>query len=198
MTADGAQTRERLLTEARDLYLEQGLTRFSLREVARRTGITAAAVYRHFDSREALLREVCDQGFRIFAMYLMKALEAAGPRARLMAAAQQYLRFGLENARDYRVIFMSAAEDAAAVAPAEKSPQPPPTFQFLVDRVRECMDARVLAPGDPDQAAIRLWSQVHGLTSLRIGGILDRLGSDAQFEKFYDQSVESFIDSLKK
>jgi AcrR family transcriptional regulator len=198
MTADGAQTRDRLLSDARDLYLEQGLTRFSLREVARRTGITAAAVYRHFDSREALLREVCEQGFRTFAMYLMKALEGSGPRARLMAAAHQYLRFGIENPRDYRVIFMSAAEDAAAVAPTGKSAQPPPTFQFLVDRVRECMDARVLASGDPDEVAIRLWSLVHGLTSLRIGGILERLGGDAQFKKFYDHSVESFIDSLKK
>src|SRR5262245_50396511 len=133
MTVDGDETKTRLLTEARDLYLEEGLVRFSLREVARRAGVSPAAVYRHYDGKEALLREVCAAGFRNFGAYLMRALSARTPRERMTESARQYLRFALENPRDYRVMFMAAAEGHAAVAPIGKPGVPEPTFQFLVD-----------------------------------------------------------------
>jgi AcrR family transcriptional regulator len=192
MTAEGDQTRARLLTEARDLYLEVGYVEFSLREVARRARVSAPAVYRHFDSKEALLREVAGLGFRIFSSYLLRALAAPSARERLLASAEQYLRFGLENPRDYRVIFMGAVEDPLLL-PKKKGDQHDPTFQFLVDRVRECMQDGVLREGDADEAATIIWSHVHGLTSLRLSGHLMRLGSGARFKSFYDHAVERLI-----
>ncbi len=197
MTAEGDSTRARLLTEARDLYLEVGSARLSLREVARRTGVSAAAVYRHYDSKEALLRQVCGEGFRIFSSYLMRALAAATPAARMASCAEQYLRFGLENPRDYRVIFMSDADDVAALWPApRKDGAHDPTFQFLVDRVRECMQARLLARGDADEVATLIWSHVHGLVSLRLSGHLTRIGSDTAFARFYRHAVDRLLAAL--
>ena len=66
MTLEEPNTRTRLLAHAREVYLEGGAAHFSLREVARRVGISAAAVYRHFDSKDALLGAVCEEGFRTF------------------------------------------------------------------------------------------------------------------------------------
>ncbi len=86
---DGEHTKARLRTEARDLYLDGGFGGFSLREVARRAGVSPAAVYRHFDDKEALLRDVCAAGFAIFSSYLLRALAARAPRERLTAAAEQ-------------------------------------------------------------------------------------------------------------
>ncbi|HZS38436.1 MAG TPA: TetR/AcrR family transcriptional regulator [Polyangia bacterium] len=194
MTLEGDNTRARLIAESRDLYLEQGFARFSLREVARRAGVSAGAVYNHYDGKEALLREVCGEGFRIFSSYLLRALDAPGARERMAASAEQYLRFGLEHPRDYRFIFMGAAEDAERLAPPAH--QPEPTFQFLVDRVRECMQARVLAKGKPDEVAALIWSHVHGLVSLRLSGHLSRFGSDAAFIRFYKHAADQFIAGL--
>jgi AcrR family transcriptional regulator len=196
MTADGEQTKARLLTEARDLYLEEGFVRFSLREVARRAGVSAAAVYRHYDGKEALLRQVCAEGFRIFSSYLLRALAGETPRERLVQSSRQYLRFALENPRDYRVIFMGAAEDVAALAPAENAHEYAPTFQFLVDRVRECMQEGVIRKGDPTATAALVWANVHGLASLRLSGHLARAGSDEQFRHFYDEAVERLLAGL--
>src|SRR5579885_2223691 len=103
--ADGETTKERLLAEARDVYLEVGPEQFSLREVARRAEVTPAAVYRHYDGKAALLGAVCSEGFRVFASYLMGSLAKPKPLERLRATGQQYLRFALERPRDYRVIF---------------------------------------------------------------------------------------------
>src|SRR5437868_3673187 len=105
---ENGETKARLRTEARDLYLDGGFAGFSLREVARRCGVSATAVYRHFDDKEALLRDVCATGFHIFSSYLLHALAARTPRDRLSARAEQYLRFAIENTRDYRFIFIVA------------------------------------------------------------------------------------------
>jgi AcrR family transcriptional regulator len=196
VTADGDETRARLLDEARDLYLEQGFANFSLREVARRAKVSPAAVYRHFDGKEALLREVCLAGFRIFGSYLMRSLAAPTPRERMASCAAQYLRFGLENPRDYRVMFMGAAEGHAAVGDLGKPGAPEPTFQFLMDRVEECMKARVLAKGDTRRIAMVIWAHVHGLVSLRLAGHLARLGNDAEFTAFYEHAAARLISGL--
>jgi hypothetical protein len=47
------------------------------------------------------------------------------------------------------------------------------TFLFLVDRIRECIDAGVFPPGDPATVALWVWSQVHGLSSLWLLGQLE-------------------------
>jgi AcrR family transcriptional regulator len=192
----GEHTKARLLSEARDLYLEQGFAHLSLREVARRAGVSAAAVYRHYDGKEALLGEVCAAGLQIFYSYLVRALGETTPRARMTASAEQYLRFGLENPRDYRVLFMGAAEDFAKPRAQSAPRKADPTFQFLVDRVRECMQARVLREGEAVEVAAVIWAFVHGLVSLRLSGHLTPAGSDAQFARFYRQATERLLAGL--
>jgi AcrR family transcriptional regulator len=196
MTADGDETRVRLLREARDLYLEKGLAAFSLREVARRVDLSPGAVYRHFDSKEALLREVCVAGFRTFGSYLMRALAAPTPRERMMSSALQYLRFGLENPLDYRVMFMGGADGFAVIGPPPGSDSPEPTFQFLVDRVEECIRAKIFRKGDSTEIAAIIWAHVHGLVSLRLSGHLERAGTDAEFTRFYERAAERLIAGL--
>ena len=196
MTADGDQTKTRLLAAARDHYLEAGFARFSLREVARRSEVSAAAVYRHYEDKEALLRAVCGEGFRLFSSYLLRALTAPTPRDRMARSAGEYLRFALENPRDYRVIFMGAAEDYAPMSPAKSGQAPEPTFQFLVDRVRECMQTRVIKTGNPDHVATVIWAHVHGLVSLRLSGHLARVGSDDSFIRFYNAATEQLLAGL--
>jgi AcrR family transcriptional regulator len=187
-------TKARLLHEARDLYLEAGFARFSLREVARRVGVSAPAVYRHYSSKEALLGEVCAAGFRQFGSYLLRALSEPTPRARLVRSGELYYRFGIENPRDYRVIFMG---DAEPFMPQKNSKgNPDATFQFLIDRVRECMQARILKKRDEPEVAAIIWAHVHGLVSLRLTGHLGQVGDDDEFARFYAHSVERLLAGL--
>jgi len=190
-------TRSRLLAAARDHYLEVGPAGFSLREVARRTSLTPAAIYRHYDGKDALLGAVCAEGFRVFASYLMTSLAEATPAARLRAAGQQYLRFGLERPRDYRVIFMREHEGAGElrIDPATL----PPTFEFLVDRVRDSLGARPGRPrrgDDPRACALSIWAHVHGLVSLRLAGHLAEAGDDRAFTATYTRSVDALLAGL--
>ena len=195
-------TRALLVTAARDLFLEAGEAGFSLREVARRVGVSPAAVYRHFDGKEALTFAACTQGFQVFSSYLVRALAAHTPLERALSACEQYRAFGLENPLDYRFIFMSPAEQvhlSKKLPPSASEEAMLPqssTFQFLVDRVRECMDERVLARADPEQTAVLVWAHLHGLVSLRIAGLLASVGDDQAFAAVYRQSVARLFRGL--
>ena len=70
------------------------------------------------------------------------------------------------------------------------------TFQFLIDRVRECMDAGVIARSDPQQTAVQVWAHLHGLVSLRVSGLLDQVGDDRAFSEMYRQSVARLFRGL--
>jgi len=100
-----------ILDCARDLYLERGLAGFSMRKVAECAGLSATAIYRHFENKEALLMAVAEEGFRLFATYLWHGLEGATPLERLALTGHGYARFGVENPGYYRVIFMTAGPE---------------------------------------------------------------------------------------
>jgi AcrR family transcriptional regulator len=164
-----------------------------LREVARRADVTAAAVYRHFDGKDALLGAVCAEGFRVFASYLMTALAKPKPRDRMRAAIAQYLRFALERPRDYRVMFMSEPAFRRDVAPPTLR-APDPSFQFLVDRVTECQAEKILRKGDARELALSIWAHLHGLVALFSS---DLLPLDVRaFAAFYERSTDDFLRGL--
>jgi len=84
----------------------------------------------------------------------MASLSQPKPLDRMRATGQQYLRFALERPRDYRVIFMSEVIDRKPSA----RDTPDTSFQFLVDRVRECVDAKVFRRGDLQEIAVTIWA----------------------------------------
>lgn len=194
-------TRALLVAAARDVFLEAGPASFSLREVARRVGISAAAVYRHFEGKEALLFAACTQGFQVFSSYLVRALGEPTPLARLLGTGDLYRLFALENPLDYRFIFMSPVGKvnpklAKASGPSNAALPQDTTFRFLVDRVRECMAVGVLAADDAERIAVVIWAHVHGVVSLRLSGHLDAMGDDEAFSAFYRASVERLLRAL--
>ncbi|HUF65462.1 MAG TPA: TetR/AcrR family transcriptional regulator [Gemmatimonadaceae bacterium] len=164
-------SRERVLTCACDLYLADGLDGFSMRRLASELGVTAPALYRHYPAKEALLRDVVAEAFKVFGAYLYRALEGTSPQERLRLTGEGYVAFALDHPRFYEVIHASPRLLGFAELP-EVASQSCGTKQFLVDRVRECMDARVLAPDDPEVVAAVIWAFSHGLVSLFLGGAL--------------------------
>ena len=73
------RTKERLLIAARDHYLEVGPAHFSLREVARRCEVSAAAVYRHFDSKEALVNALFQRQKGLLGEAILTGFPADAP-----------------------------------------------------------------------------------------------------------------------
>jgi AcrR family transcriptional regulator len=124
----------------------------------------------------------------------MAALAKPKPLDRMRASGQQYLRFALERPRDYRVIFMSEVASGRRPRPDDV---PDPSFQFLVDRVRECMDSKVMKRGEPREVAVTIWAHVHGLVSLHLSGHLGPLGDERAFAAFFTRSTDDLLAGLR-
>jgi len=158
--------RERILNQAVDLYLEKGLSGLSMRHVAEKVGVSATALYRHYRNKEDLLHNVIGEAVKVFGSYLFPTLAAKTPKDRFLQSGEAYLNFALETPKYYEVLFLTQDQLGHEFLPMELQEKSRATFQFLVDRVQECMDARYFRKGDANAFAFTIWGHSHGLVSI--------------------------------
>ncbi len=160
------ETRDRILGCACDLYLQDGFEGFSMRKLARSVGVTAPALYRHFQSREGLLLEVLGEAYDELFQALARALSGATPLERFQMAGQAYMEFALAHPRYFQMIHAFAEFMGLEDLPEELVRRCSALEQFWDDRVRECVHAGVLKPDDLARISLTLWSHAYGLISL--------------------------------
>jgi AcrR family transcriptional regulator len=156
--------RAALLSAARALLDEGGVTAVSLREAARRAGVSPAACYRHFADKEALLTALAVQGFEEFAQALGRASEGAREPFAEMGIA--YVEFAVQRPGMFRLMFGPAVADRSRSA--ELLEAFAGATRLFESGLRTSAHA---APEDP-VAGLRAWATVHGLATLAIDGML--------------------------
>lgn len=168
------QVRRRLLETASAAVASGGAAAVSVRAVAAEAGVTTAAVYSLFGSREALLSAVVEEGFRRFASHLSAVERTDDPAEDLISLGLAYRRNALQNPHFYRVMFGPGPESSAAYGEQ--------TFGVLEEAI-----ARV-AQCDQDEArrrAERVWAYVHGLVSLELSGLRAAVSETSDAEADY-------------
>ena len=167
--------RRQLIAAAEELILERGVDGFTLREAARRAGVSPAAPAHHFGSAEGLLAEVAYLGFKEFGDALSAADERGGadPRERLYQQGLAYVQFALKNPARFELMFRHSKVDFSKhpelVAAGDRS------FRVLEDAIRAATDTPSDAPLSPDASGylMAIWSIVHGFSHLALGGELN-------------------------
>jgi AcrR family transcriptional regulator len=157
-----------VLETSRELLASGGLAALSMREVARRAGVTHQAPYHHFPDKESIVAELVTEGFEVLARRMALANDAAaegGKPAVLRRAAEAYLGFALEHPAVFRVMFRPELCDAArfprALAAAEGA-------RAECERL-----VRIVHDGHFSQALASMhWAHVHGLACLVLDGPL--------------------------
>jgi AcrR family transcriptional regulator len=167
--------RHALLVAAGRILDKQGAGELSLRETAHSAGVSAAAPYRHFANKEALLAALAEDGFAELEQVLTAAAERhpGRPQAQLQELAVAYLRLAARRPHFFRMMFSvdlgpSRVDDGVVRA---------------CDRVAHGL-ARTLAEGLPssarsgskaEQAFLLYWSTLHGYAMLLNDHKLDDL-----------------------
>jgi AcrR family transcriptional regulator len=156
----------------------------ALREVARRAGVSAAAVYRHFPDKAALLAAMAGEGMRRLAAEQEGARAASGAgMAGFNATGRAYVRFALANPALYRLMFSSAPSRDLLGGPIAAAPRP---MRRLREDVAEVF-GRAQDPAAPRVFALRAWAMVHGLAMLA----LDRQVDTATVETLLDRIIDA-------
>lgn len=150
-----------LVQAAIGLLEEDGSADLSLRAVARRAGVSPAAPYRHFADRDALVSSVDAVGYRELAERLSAASAAPTSVDDLGDIAVAYVRFALERSGLFRAMFAERCDPA--------SPERAEAVAVIHDYLASVVAAAV-STSDPEAAATAMWSLVHGLAFLHLGG----------------------------
>lgn len=162
--------RDALLQASLGLIRESGIREFTLREVARRAGVSHAAPYRHFREKAELLAAVAEDGFnRLTAAMQSAAAKSRDPFGRLQNAGLAYIDFAQEQPEHFLVMFTVDLDDnlhPSANAAADRC------FAELLGLVTACHHAQKLKGPRPETSALIAWTQVHGIAELALRGQL--------------------------
>jgi AcrR family transcriptional regulator len=165
--------RRALLEAAMGLVRERGVDGFTLREVARRAGVSHNAPYHHFRDRSALVAALVVDGFEDFTSALETAARRArgGDLARIRALGTAYVRYAREDPERFKLLWRPELREGADLeeveAAGERSYQP---LMRALERARA--SGVVTADLDLEEQALAAWSTVHGLAMLLIDGPL--------------------------
>ena len=191
--------RRTLLATALELVEEHDTSVLTLREVARRAGVTHSAPYHHFPTKAALLAALAEEGFRTLYTEQLKAVAKAGPEPlrRMEALGVAYVLFADAHRGYFRVMFRSDvggwAEFPAVLEAAQLS------FVLLTSTATEARKAGLQA--DLVQLTLAAWAVVHGLATLWVDGPLRRypiLTGNRSIEELALRVVSTGLDQVKK
>lgn len=158
-----------LIEAALDLVQEQGVGAISLREVARRAGVSHAAPAHHFGDKAGLLTALAARGFELFGDVLRLGATRGGdePVARMAWLGWAYVMFAAEHRAYFEIMFRPELlhySDPTLAAAAGTA------YQSLLDAVGAMHHG--LSAEDLDLRATRAWAEVHGLATLWLHGNL--------------------------
>jgi AcrR family transcriptional regulator len=152
-----------LRSAACDVIAERGLGNFSLREVARRAGVSHTAPAHHFGDMQGLLTSLAVEGFRMLTDGLTAALAGVDdPVERLVALGQAYFDFSTTHAAHCEVMFRPDVTDDTDEQLAGAGMH---AYALLDDTVRGLIESEQLDV-DPDVVTAMCWSSVQGLVVL--------------------------------
>ncbi len=158
-----------LLDAAVELIRTKGAEAFTLREVARRAGVSHNAPYRHFRERDELLAAVAIEGYERLRQSMVKAAECATtPSDRLLQCGFGFLQFALGYPEHFKVIFDSPQryEYPETREAGER------TFGTLLGYIQECQAAGVLPQVDVRFFGLAYLGLVQGIAKLAVTGRL--------------------------
>ncbi|MEW8296544.1 MAG: TetR/AcrR family transcriptional regulator [Candidatus Thiodiazotropha sp.] len=188
--------KEALLDAAENQLASDGINRLSLRGIAKLSGVSHNAPYRHFMDKSALLRAIAERGFNELRKTVAAAAAADGPtEQRLIDAGVAYVRLALANPDRTRLMFAGslegAGEDAEFQAAANSA------FMGLMGLVESGVEQGIFF-GDPGELALTAWSGVHGFSLLLLSGSALREADDSQRLQMARQVAARIVNGLMR
>ena len=164
--------RQKVLQASLALIEEGGLDRLSMREVARKSGVSHQAPYYYFGDREAILAAIAGEGFSKLGRSFLRAVDQAGfnPAKALEAIGRAYVEFALRNPAYFQAMFRADAVPLDRYPDVRKLEDE--AFGKLVEEIGKVFADQ--PSGVRLTISVACWAMVHGLATLILEGTLAR------------------------
>jgi AcrR family transcriptional regulator len=164
-----ADTRQRILDAAREMFVRHGYEATTMRAIAARIEYTPTAIYHHFRNKEALLTELGSMDLRALASAFQRIERIEDPIERLRRLGMAYVDFALEHPMQYQLLFMTRhpkvdVEEIARGDPSEDA------YAFLRQTCAVAIASGRLRKEYKDAGTVgqMVWASLHGLLALHI------------------------------
>lgn len=170
--------KEACIDEAFAVIETSGVEKLSLREVARRLGVSHQAPYKHFRTRDHILAAVVARCYTEFAAHLEARPRSGGAFEDLAQMGQAYLAYAMANPLKYRLMFNTPLPDPAL------HPEMMANAQYAFALLRDRLAGMTLREPDMPVAdsakhdAIFIWATLHGLASIGQSNVAETIALD--------------------
>jgi AcrR family transcriptional regulator len=195
------EIRERILEAARELFAEHGYEAVTMRRIAERIEYSPTAIYFHFQDKQALLRELCDEDFGALAKHFGSIAAIADPIERLRQIGLAYVAFGLQHPNQYRFMFMTPHPPVPAeTSRLERGNPEQDAYAFLRQTIAEGIAKRRFRPelDDADLLSQVVWEATHGAISLQIAKCHDDWVPWQPVQKSAELVIDALIRGLTR
>jgi AcrR family transcriptional regulator len=187
------ELRDACIAAAREAIARKGIESLSLRDVARRLGVSHQAPYKHYPSRDHLLAEVMRRCFQQFAQHLDARKHFDDPHQDLESLGLQYLSYAQQHPLEYRLMFgtpwPAATEHSVLLHNSTHA------FDILRQVLRRIHGAGTKHSERVDLDAMFVWSTMHGLVGVMHGDCIDKLGLQ---QKMLGRVVQHVMDGVAR
>ncbi len=168
---DKEALREAIIQASLELGTQLGEEGLTMRGIAAKLGVSATALYQHFESKTAILREIRIYGMQRLCEDLRQSIGVADPVECLAAMCKRYVQFARDNPWLYRVLFEFEQLDWSTLSQQERE-----SLLESFGLSHQIFQAGVASGRfralDPTIASFHMWAATHGLSSLLISGRL--------------------------
>jgi AcrR family transcriptional regulator len=186
------KTKARILRAARKLFDEKGLEQLSLRSVAKGVGISPMAIYRHFESKQALVDAIVLDGLAQWSARV-DALPPAKGLAKVEQIGEAFLDFALKEPRRFEAAFLLHSKKARRY-PDDFVAGRSPAGKVQLESIEAAMAEGVLQAGSAIEIMMTNAALSQGLVTLYRAGRI--AGGETEFRKLYRRAMRRLTETF--
>ena len=161
--------RREILDAARELFINEGYEKFSMRKLAEKIDYSATTIYLYFKDKDDLLFAICEEFFTHFSAQLNNIRSVFQDPVETLRKALLYLmEFGLKNPNQYKIIFFTKSVYGTREELVEKESMARNTYFVFKEIVQDCINAGKLREIEVDVIVDTLSIASHGVTAKKI------------------------------
>lgn len=194
---DKEEMRRKIMDASRQLFLEQGFEKTSIRNIADAIEYSPATIYLYYKDKNELLFALHEEAFVKLMQELSVVMKVQDPFERLVEMGRQYIKFAVENPELYDLMFIMIAPMETLACRDEIWEDGMKSFCLLQTVVEHCIEGGYFKSDiDVETASLTIWAYIHGLVTLYLKNRLSMFGDESQLERVH-KSFELYIIMLK-
>ncbi|WP_257667826.1 TetR/AcrR family transcriptional regulator [Parapedobacter tibetensis] len=185
------ETRNTILEQSWQIVEEEGWQALSIRKIAEAIEYSTPVVYKHFESKDAIIEEFTKQGFGLLAEKLKNAkIQHDQPDQQLIAISHAYWNFAFNHAKHYQIMFGLGIPTCEMIHGIDEMKK---VNDLMLSSIEYAIESGKNLDADSHLKLRTFWSILHGLVAIEM--LSARNCADTALQTL-DDAMEGFIKAL--